>query len=63
MAVMMVDNPLGDSQSQTGAAGFPGPRLIRTVKTVKDTGDIGRGNPDPIILHQDLDGIVLGFPL
>src|SRR5690554_12157 len=52
---MMLDDPFGDRQSQAGTAGFSRPRFIRAVKTVKNAGDILRGNTYPVILHLNLD--------
>ena len=52
-------NPLDHGKAQAAAIGIPG--RIRLVKPVPDTGQVLRGDPNPIIFYKHLQ-IFVRFP-
>lgn len=59
LPVMGFYNPLDHGKAQAAAIGIPG--RVRLVKPVPDTGQVLRGDPNPIIFYKHLQ-IFVRFP-
>ena len=51
---------LNDGESQAGASHLAGTRLVNSIKTLEEAGQVSRGNSDTVISDRDAHLIVLG---